>query len=134
MKHIAKLCTLIVTSACFNLFAEDSTNVTTDTTPAATPSFNISVISSTHPASEPKGLFVVDFRVQNAVSGNSNDFKYRVYCPNLTVRNITPGQKTGELMTVAQEDAMTFENYPVLAQVSNSVCNAEVSQSKGLPQ
>ncbi|SES85730.1 hypothetical protein [Thorsellia anophelis] len=131
MKNMAKICSLIATCVCFSLYAESpSGTVETPTTP----SYNISIISSNHPASEPKGLFIVDFRVENTTSGNSNDFKYRLYCPNLTVRDITPGQKTGELTTVEQEDATVFNNYPVLAQVSSSVCNEQVPQSKGLPQ
>lgn len=133
MKKLAKLTTVFLFTTSFGILAnttepqmQSQENAVGTQSQAATPKgIDITIKSSTHPKGEPKGLYIVDFRATSLETNQATDHTYRVYCPTSTVRNITANQKTGDLMTAVDEDAIAFNNGTVLQKVVQSVCANE---------
>jgi hypothetical protein len=76
---------------------------------------NIYNIDYIHPRSEPKGLYIVSFNHDGRYS------KYRVYCPNGDVRNITDG-RWGRVRKAYQEDRVRFGSRRVVREAVDYVC------------
>lgn len=90
----------------------------------STPKQNISypdsqspaIINFYHPKSEPKQLYIVDFKYENRTK------KYRVYCPTGMVRDISNG-KWKKAREAYSEDKIKYGNKRIIRQVFDEICN-----------
>ena len=76
---------------------------------------NIYNVDHYHPRSEPSGLYIVSFNYGNYF------YKYRVYCPSATVREITSGT-WGKSRKAYQEDRVRFRSSRVVREAVDYVC------------
>lgn len=76
---------------------------------------NIKNVDYYHPKSEPKGLYIVDFKYENRY------FQYRVYCPTGDVRNIT-NDRWGKARKAYQEDRIKFDSIRVVREAFDYIC------------
>ena len=75
---------------------------------------NVLILNWYHPSSEPKQLYIVDFKYNGKIK------KYRVYCPTGMVRDIT--RKWKKARKAYSEDKIRYRNKKVLREVFKSIC------------
>jgi hypothetical protein len=74
-----------------------------------------------HPPKEPKGLYLVTFRIVDTYTDRFWQLQYRVYCPTAMVRNIS-NSTWGSSRSALEEDHKSFFGGKIMRRVVYEIC------------